>query len=541
MKIAQAVHRLTAYLYNSTLIEKRMLTPPDTLLVKPRRESITLWATVFVIFVCVALLTIDGWRSWNARAIQLQAAQAATSNLARAVAQHADDTIKAADTAVFSVVERIESEGTESRELSEIHRFLAASVTQLPQLSGIFVFDENGHWLVNSDPVLRRDFNNSDREYFLYHRTHTDRGPHIGIPVIDRASGKWVVPISRRINHADGSFAGVALATIDVDYFQQFYAQFNIGQAGAMVLILDSGTILARRPYNDRFIGKSMVGTKLFQAFKANGIGTFFVKSAVDGVTRMNSYHGLRHYPIFAAAFAKDEILADWWQDTLFHASGVMILVAVLGLAGARLIRQIELRVKTEQELVRARDALATLNQTLEKLATQDGLTGLANRRKFDIQLAEEFSLATRNASTLALILIDVDLFKRYNDIYGHPAGDECLRRISHTIKELTARRPGDLAARYGGEELSILLPNTNVTGAAQVAEKIRLAIQQLDIEHSGNPAGIVTISAGVEATAPLPNGAVPVQLVEAADKALYAAKSAGRNRVCISDEDTSG
>jgi len=352
---------------------------------------------------------------------------------------------------------------------------------------------------------------------------------------VSRTTGRWVIPISRRINDPSGNFSGVALATIDVDYFRQFYSKLNIGQQGSLVLALDNGTMLLRRPYNDNLIGSSMLNTELFQAFRSRGRqGTLYVTSAQDGVERLVSYRGLENYPVFVAAgFSREEILSDWRKDTLLHTLGVIVLVVILALAGARLIRQINMRVKTEQELVRARDALETLNQALETQASQDGLTGLANRRKFDSSLAEEFSRATRDASTLALVMIDVDLFKQYNDVYGHPAGDECLRVISQAIQNLTRSRPGELAARYGGEELSILLPNTDVAGAVAVAEEIRKTIEQLNIKHSGNPQGVVTVSAGVEAYTPGRNADTAGQLVEAADKALYAAKLAGRNRVC--------
>jgi len=167
----------------------------------------------------------------------------------------------------------------------------------------------------------------------------------------------------------------------------------------------------------------------------------------------------------------------------------------------------------------------------------QDGLTGLANRRQFDVTLGNEFSRAMREASTLALIMMDVDCFKQFNDIYGHAAGDECLRTISRTIRDLTPQRPGDLAARYGGEEIAVLLPNTNVIGAVNVAEKIRNAIHDLRIEHAGNPAGFVTLSAGVGAFVPTRGTTLPTELIDAADKALYTAKSNGRNRVCAREE----
>jgi diguanylate cyclase (GGDEF)-like protein len=208
-----------------------------------------------------------------------------------------------------------------------------------------------------------------------------------------------------------------------------------------------------------------------------------------------------------------------------------MVLVLALGLLGYRLVRQIGLRVHAEKALLRAQDVLQTLNQNLEELALQDGLTGLANRRQFDIALKNEFRRAVRDASPLALVMIDVDCFKQYNDIYGHPEGDECLRRISQVVKA-NQNRPGDLSARYGGEELVVLLSNTDMVGAVAVAEKIRHAIRDLKIEHSGNRGGLVTISAGVDAFVPTKRNTA-LELVEAADKALYAAKSGGRDRVC--------
>ncbi|BBB62828.1 hypothetical protein UNDKW_4555 [Undibacterium sp. KW1] len=154
--------------------------------------------------------------------------------------------------------------------------------------------------------------------------------------------------------------------------------------------------------------------------------------SAQDGVVRLNSYRQLDEYPLVVpAALSRDEVLADWKSNAIIHAIGVSCLVIVLAFISSRLIRQIALRVQAEAELVRARNSLKQLNRTLEKLAMQDGLTGLANRRQFDIVLKDESSRAMRNASSLALIMIDVDCFKQYNDIYGHTAGDECLRAIS--------------------------------------------------------------------------------------------------------------
>ncbi|WP_459251586.1 sensor domain-containing diguanylate cyclase [Paraburkholderia nemoris] len=498
------------------------------------RPSIIWRAIAFVAIVCLSLIVLDGWRSWSARSVQLAEMDVATSNLSQAMARQADDTFKEADTALLGIVERVQHDGTGPAALKRLHDVLVMHQQELPQLAGLFVYDENGIWIVNSTPTPLNRFNNSDREYFIFHRHNADPGPHIGVPVISRSSGKWVIPVSRRINKPDGSFGGVVLATVDIGFFEAFYNDLQIGNAGAVALVLNSGVMLIRRPFDVKAIGKDMRGTELYHYYTTRGpAGTAFIKSAQDGVTRLNNYRSLPDYPVFvAAALSKDEILHEWWRDTIWHSSGVLCLVIVVGLFGWHLIRQIELRTTAEAELTKTHASLEALNRTLERLAMQDGLTGLANRRQFDVALQNEFSRATRQASALALIMVDVDCFKQYNDIYGHAAGDDCLRTISHLIRDLTARRPGDLAARYGGEEIAVLLPNTDVFHAVEIADTIRSAIRGLEIEHSGNPTGFVTISAGVDARIPIRGASEPTELILAADKALYEAKSTGRNRV---------
>jgi diguanylate cyclase (GGDEF)-like protein len=178
-----------------------------------------------------------------------------------------------------------------------------------------------------------------------------------------------------------------------------------------------------------------------------------------------------------------------------------------------------------------AEDKLEEANRRLEALAGQDGLTGLANRRTFDDALYKEHRRALRDRSRLAMLMIDVDWFKAFNDRYGHPAGDECLKRVSKAI-ENTLPRPGDLVARFGGEEFAVLLPNTDEAGAAIMADRIRRAIVALAIEHDACPAGVVTISAGVAALASNGFEAEVEALVRQADRALYRAKHLGRNAV---------
>lgn len=500
---------------------------------EPKKRSLKWLAMGFVILVCLSLICMDGWRSWTARKNQLREMEVSTANMARAISQHADDTIKAADAALIGIDERIQADGTSPAALERLHNLLILKTAELSQLKGLFVFDENGNWVVNSLPSTPSNVNNADRDYFIYHRTHQGNSTYIGSPIQSRSSGIWVITLSRRINHKDGSFAGVTLATINIDYFNKFYSSFNIGKAGAIVLVSNSGTMITRRPLLPDSIGKNMLTTTVFKQSSAKASGTFTVKSAQDGVKRLNSFQRLDKYPLFvSAAVSEDEILADWLTDTYWHAAGVALLVIILSSVGFYLIGQMKLRFNAEAQLIKARDAMIDLNRTLERLSLQDALTELANRRNFDITLEEEFSRAIRNASSLALIMIDVDHFKQYNDLYGHAAGDECLRKISQAVKSCQ-NRAGDLTARYGGEELAVILPTTDVEGAILIAEKIRQAIHNLGIAHSGNESGIVTVSAGVDAVTPVRNLHNPVELIEAADNALYAAKKSGRDRVC--------
>jgi diguanylate cyclase (GGDEF)-like protein/PAS domain S-box-containing protein len=178
------------------------------------------------------------------------------------------------------------------------------------------------------------------------------------------------------------------------------------------------------------------------------------------------------------------------------------------------------------------------LETKLETLAIEDGLTGLANRRRFDERLNEEWARAYRDRSSLALLMIDVDHFKFYNDEYGHPAGDACLRVVAKLIAA-EMQRAGDLAARYGGEEFAMLLPNTDAAGCARIGERIRKSIREAGLVHSTNRAsGCVTASLGGAACRPaLERTAGVGTLVEAADQALYAAKDAGRDRLMMSVE----
>lgn len=183
----------------------------------------------------------------------------------------------------------------------------------------------------------------------------------------------------------------------------------------------------------------------------------------------------------------------------------------------------------------KAEAALRQANMELERLAGLDGLTQVANRRRFDEYLSQEWKRSLREQQPISLILFDVDYFKRYNDYYGHQSGDDCLQQVAKAASG-AAKRSVDLVARYGGEEFAVILPNTAIEGAVTVAQEIRDRLQQLKLPHAESKVSdCVTVSLGVSCTIPTQHG-LSEHLIAAADKALYQAKNQGRDRVVISN-----
>jgi diguanylate cyclase (GGDEF)-like protein len=184
-------------------------------------------------------------------------------------------------------------------------------------------------------------------------------------------------------------------------------------------------------------------------------------------------------------------------------------------------------------EIDRMENELTESNRNLEELSTTDSLTGLVNRRGLDVFLGQEWARMQRDHSSLAVLICDVDYFKTYNDYYGHAAGDVALQHIAEALTQV-ARRPADLVARYGGEELVLVLPETVLEDARLMGEAVREAVEEIGLVHERSKIGpLVTISVGVSAATP-ERHLSPAHLFRAADEALYAAKAGGRNRVSV-------
>ncbi|MDB6145053.1 MAG: diguanylate cyclase [Pseudomonas sp.] len=497
-------------------------------LAQPVKRVPVLWlALIAIVLVCASIITFNVWQLDHSRDHELAQAEIATSNLSKSLAQQAEDTFDEADIILVDLVERLQNDGLGPAQAERLHKLLAQHVLETQQLQGLFYYDRNGEWMVTSFDHKPENANNADREYFKYHQQNANLGPYIGKAVRSRTTNEWVIPISRRVNDKDGQFDGVVLATLSMKYFDRFFDSFSMDHKGAIFLAMTNGTILARRPFDDGFIGRSIAQGQMFTDYLSKSpSGTARVTSMLDKVDRLYGYRQLEKYPLVVAAAISEESMLDEWQKNAYK-SVVIIAIAVLAniIFGVLLVQQIRFGLKAEAKM-------RVAQSSLEKLALQDSMTGLSNRRHFERVLNIEFRRSGRKKAPLSLIMLDIDFFKSFNDAYGHYAGDHCIVAVADTLRACL-NRAGDLAVRYGGEEMAIFLPDNDTQGAYALAEKIRLSIIARQIPHADNPTGIVTVSLGCYSCIPGEQNTIE-SLIQHADSALYAAKKAGRNRSMV-------
>ncbi|TWC15670.1 MULTISPECIES: GGDEF domain-containing protein [unclassified Pseudomonas] len=481
-------------------------------------------AVAFIAAVCLCLCGLLYLQLEQSRHHDLDAARIASANLTRAMAQQAQDTFLQADLVLASLTDWIQVDGFGPALQPRLHRTFARRVQSLEQLHGLFLFDKSGHWVVTSFDDLQKGDGVADREYFAFHQQNASLIAHIGPAIRSRQNGDWIIPVSRRVNDQDGNFQGVLLAGIKMSYFDSFFRSFSLDDQGEMALALTDGTLLARRPFDETQIGRVMAQESLFR----HGPGiqkpdTAMIRSA-DGVVRLYDHQHLLAYPLMVTvAMSEQAILAGWYGKAFQSSLIVALVVTGICLFGWVFVRQVRNSERIEADLRKAQE-------TLRLIATHDSLTGLANRRLFERALDIEFGRGARQRSPLSLILLDIDYFKRYNDAYGHVAGDHCLAQVAKVLKGCCHRK-ADLAVRYGGEEFAVLLPDTDLQGAMTLAEQIRQSLIDKHITHSGSPTGYLTVSLGCHAFVPSSLDSIEV-FIQRADAALYQAKHSGRNRV---------
>ena len=372
---------------------------------------------------------------------------------------------------------------------------------------GIQIFNAEGRLTVDASTLDPVPEDRSDEEFFKVHRDQPDAGLFISRPMLHH--GAYAIVLSRRITGEDGRFLGVVAGSIRFSYFHDLFSRLHLSPEDVITVFRRDGTVIMRTPFDLDIIGKNLGHLPGVQRALSEPSGSYTGIATATHNPRLYIWRdGTRPLVVLAPSLWSD-ILRIWRTEvTRIGAIMLALIVFVLGVT-LFLAREIDRRAAAEEKL--------------EELATTDALTGLRNRRKFDTAIETEWRRAVRQKMPLALLMIDADHFKSYNDTFGHQAGDDVLVGIAICISD-AVRRAGDCAARYGGEEFAVLLPGLSPADALQVAETIRLKVQQ----WSGDNA-ITTVSIGVASVVP---DAVTdwSRLVAAADKALYAAKASGRN-----------
>ena len=478
-------------------------------------------ARVFAVLACVAILGDTAWQIGNAHNMALADARARGANLAQSIAEQTAATLSAADVLLDAVAEEWQSGGASPELLGQVQRALSRAAGR-SHVRGLAAYGIDGRLLDATMRVGSGVAAQLTAAELEFHRAQRSDSLLIASPSAGSSLGPQAIAVSRRVETADNEFRGVILALVVAESLQDFSSSLSAGPFGAIGLMRQDGIVLARGSELAADTGESAV----LQGYEQYGFaGNYDVMSPKDGTLQLASLRPVDGYPLIAfVALAKADVLARWRLDALVAGFAAALLCLSIGWAGWLLAGQIK----------RAETMLRMANAHLQRTAMQDPLTSIGNRRLFDSVLERERRRAARTEQSLALLMLDVDHFKSFNDTYGHQAGDACLQSIASTIAGL-AQRPADLAARYGGEEFAILLPETDTAGAFALAERTQEAIRKLQIPHQHGLDGLVTVSIGVAVVWPRSPDGANSDLVHLADTALYAAKAQGRNRSCVS------
>lgn len=480
------------------------------------------------LLMLVGLCAVSAVMLWNMRLDAAQRSAMASHSLVRVLSRDIARNIEMYDLSLRAIVDgmRIPAVAQASPEIR--HMILFDRATTAENFGHTLVFDATGKLILSSRSLDAPDLNYADREYFQYHATHADPGLHISKPIVSRLTGRRVLVLSRRLSHPDGSFAGVALGSVYLDYFRQLFVAAGADRIGTVVLYGPGGTILMRSPYDEEQIGRSVWASESYQRFLEAKEGTFVGPSMIVDGARRFVYAHVGELPLqLSISISPDEIYAEWWQRALGLGGVVIVLCCLAVVLTWSLCHELAQRKAAEQ-------ATAALNAELAQMAITDSLTGLYNRRRFDEVLTRELQRAVRAHQPISLLMLDADHFKSFNDRYGHQRGDEALKLIARSI-EAALGRPCDTAYRIGGEEFAVILPDTAEAGAEIVATRIREIVEGSRMPHSANPHNVVTVSCGVVAAA-MCTIRDAAALIALADAALYAAKDAGRNRIHVAD-----
>ncbi|WP_460131376.1 sensor domain-containing diguanylate cyclase [Pseudomonas sp. S1_E04] len=468
--------------------------------------------TVVLIVIIVAVLLM------REHASTLSAAKRSTTNITQLINADVLRNVELYDLALKGLIAAKQREDL-SRVAENIQHLVQFDLsTAAPYKGEVLLLDANGAVIADSSTLRPTPRNFADRDYFQVHIKNAEAGLFISRPfeIHCDCDQVWRMAFSRRVSGPNGEFAGVAVATMRLAYFDQLFSSLTIGNSSSVNLLSTNGVLLAQQPLLERdMINKDLSERANFKRILSEGSGSFQAVSTITGKKRLYTFTNVGELPlIVVVALSSEDVFAPWKRAALLTSGATGILC--IGLLWLTWMLRRELRRRYRAERV------------LSELAATDALTGLPNRRILDERLRLEWDRAQRSTEPLTLLMIDVDHFKAFNDRHGHSGGDEALRIVSQVIGS-NIRRPADLAARYGGEEFAVVLPDTDAKGAWVIAEHIRS-----NVEHLPRMAGDeqpITVSIGMSTWHKHRRISLEA-LLHSADLALYEAKHSGRNRI---------
>lgn len=464
----------------------------------------------------------------------------------------------------------------ESATPGECYRLLKEIADEHLRLEMMAVLRPDGSISCSGAQLVPPTFKVADRRWFQEASAPDAPETVISELLISRLNGAPAVVVATPgVANRDGRH-NVISAALSLPWFEDLAASLS-SSTGAWTQIVNGrdGTVIAQLPKLEKPVEYQILPPKLAELIKTSSHGITEIITP-DGETRLVGYRWLprdsgAHSAIVVslnkaviAAEADRNLIFGLLTDAAALTCGVLIASAVAEISIVRPLSSLarmavsfgsgnlDARVRVEEFTVaelkilgrtlnRAVEQVQLRDHELEKLTLRDPLTGLANRRCFDSALDLAWKRAKQRGSSIALIMVDVDYFKLYNDTYGHLAGDECLRSIATAIA-LRARSTDDVVSRYGGEEIAILIPNIDLHDAASMAERVVLEVRNLELPHRASPTQWISVSAGLAHMIPGNVDTGPHALIEAADRALYDAKRSGRGRaVCAGLETTTG
>ncbi len=352
-------------------------------------------------------------------------------------------------------------------------------------------------------------------------KLHRGSGPLVTyVSGKDSVSGKSVLVLSRNLTSPTGDFLGGVMSVIELEQAQRRFDAYSLGSGDSVALLDDTQVLIARHPLLAATIEKRVATPEIPTTVRSTASGTgLAMQRDVDGRERVFGFSKIDGFPfVIAYGFDKEWVLQDWQRRALELGLGYLALL-IVALLAAREHWTVQIQ----------RDELMASRVVLQELATHDPLTGLFNRRFLDESLPRELARAERDQQQLAIIMLDMDFFKKVNDRFGHAAGDEVLKSLAELLKR--GARESDLVCRYGGEEFIAVMPNMSKDQALERAESWRRQLEATPVDYAGVKISI-TLSAGI---AVFPDhGDNPGLLISRADAMLYKSKQEGRNRISI-------